>query len=138
MGLKFPQKVLQRFVESFSIVQLLGHERNETQVFEEYLIARWSRHDPSLGPAPSGEGAVAMMRLILMAQGDSQEIISQFKALPDDDRKVLSQEMAISGCKSQYYEQDVVKDSSINNHGPALLIYYSPALLQKSGKKDPT
>ena len=50
------------------------------QVFEEYLIWRWENMPTSLGVRPSGTGAVAQMRLVLMAQGDSVEILRQFKS----------------------------------------------------------
>merc|ERR1719498_779849 len=49
MVLKFPSKVLVRFIESFSIVQNLSPTKTETNVLEEYIKWRWTQ-DPNLGP----------------------------------------------------------------------------------------
>merc|ERR1712050_236109 len=76
--LKFPQKVLGNFVDSFPVVWTLGEAKTETQVLEDYLIWRWEKHEPSLGPPPTGKGSIAKMRLTLMAQADSQELLRQF------------------------------------------------------------
>jgi len=104
--LKFPQKVLKQFLDSLSIVQTLGTDQSETDVYEKYLAWRWGCHSPKLGPVPTGEGAVALMRLVIMAQGDSQEVIDRFHQLPAEDKTVLAQELAITGCKGQRYLTD--------------------------------
>lgn len=95
----------------------------------------WERHKPSLGLPPEGEGSIAKMRLVLMAQGDSSSILSSFQALHVDDRSLLSEEMAITGCCSQEYCRD---SSGWGRGGPAFLLYYSPALMQKVGAVDPS
>jgi len=134
--LKFPERVLMTFVDSFSVVWTLGVDRDETQVFEDYLIWRWANHEPPLGDPPTGRGSIAKMRLVLMAQGDSKEILRQFQQLPEEDQQVLSMEMAMTGCSNQYYQRDDLSQSKVAAKGPAILVYYSPALLQKSGRKD--
>ncbi|CAJ1334404.1 unnamed protein product [Effrenium voratum] len=131
--LKFPLHVLSSFIDSFAVVWNLG-PKTETEVFEDYLVWRWNNMEQrELGPAPSGFGAVAKMRLVLMAQGNSAEIIRQFGKLKKADQLVLSQELAMSGCVNQKFKRDGFKEVG----GPAILIYYSPALMQKAGKQDP-
>lgn len=127
--LKFPQRVLSQFLASFNVVQTLGTHLTETQVLQEYLIVRW---DPELGPAPVGRGAIAQMRVTLMAQADSKEIVSSFHELPCEDQVTLSEEMAITGIRDQAFTIDPVLLG-----GPAILVYYSPALMQRAGRKDP-
>eukprot|EP00913_Durusdinium_trenchii_P002639 g2444.t1 len=144
--LKFPLHVLSSFIDSFPVVWKLG-PLTETQVFEEYLIWRWENMPTSLGVRPSGTGAVAQMRLVLMAQGDSVEILRQFKQLPKSDANILTKdgtfrgrsgphafgELAITGCPGQSYSCD----DSREVRGPAILVYYAPALMQKAGRKNP-
>ncbi|CAE7300309.1 DEGP1 [Symbiodinium sp. CCMP2592] len=107
--------------------------KTETEVFEEYLVWRWGNMEQRLGPAPTGSGAIAKMRLVLMAQGDNQEVLRQFSRLKKADQQVLSQELAITGCLNQKFKRDSYKDAG----GPAILVYYAPALMQKAGKQDP-
>jgi len=135
--LKFPQKVLDQFLSSFSIVQNLSPTKSETQVFEEYLVWRWNELDAPVGPAPAGKGSIAKMRLVVMAQGDSAEILRQFKKLNEEDQFVLSEELALTGSQGQVYARNTLKDSFMRGKGPAILVYYAPALMQKGGKTDP-
>jgi len=72
-----------------------------------------------------------------MAQGDSQEVLRQFQNLPEDDRRVISKEMAMTGCVDQNFQRDDLRGTKHHGRGPALLIYYSPALMQYAGRKDP-
>jgi len=130
--LKFPQAVLNQFLGSFSIIVNLSVTRKEAQVLEDYLVWRWTNHVPDLGPVPAGPGSIAKMRLILMAQGDSQAILDAFANLPEEDQEVLGAEMALTGCKGQAYMRDPQPE-----HGPAFLMYYGPALMQNAGKTDP-
>eukprot|EP00931_Biecheleriopsis_adriatica_P021050 TRINITY_DN13886_c0_g1_i1.p1 TRINITY_DN13886_c0_g1~~TRINITY_DN13886_c0_g1_i1.p1 ORF type:complete len:1262 (+),score=289.72 TRINITY_DN13886_c0_g1_i1:34-3819(+) len=130
--LKFPLPVLGNFIDSFPVVWNLG-PKTETQVFEDYLCWRWGNAQPGLGPMPSGAGSIAKMRLVLMAQGDSAEVIRQFEKLPSADRQVLCTELAMTSC----HDQDFVRDNLHEKRGPAILVYYSPALMQKAGRKDP-
>jgi len=78
------------------------------------------------------------MRLVVMAQGDSSAVVRAFLQLPEDDRKIMSEEMAVTGCLGQSYSSDPLTNSKYNNMGPAVLIYYAPALMQKAGRQDPT
>jgi len=125
--LKFPQKVLTAFLNSFPFVQHLA-AKSETQVYEDYLVWRWTSHEPSLGPAPTGEGSIARLRAVVMAQGHSSQVLQAFDALSEADRKVLHAEFACTGC----CEQEYARDLSGTKGGPAFLIYYAPALLQKN------
>jgi hypothetical protein len=134
--LKFPQKVLGNFVDSFPVVWHLGENKTETNVFEDYLAWRWENHEPNLGPPPEGKGSIAKMRLVLMAQGDSPELLKQFQKLPDEEKQILSDELAMTGNQDQTFQRDP-SEGKYAKKGPALLIYYSPALMQKSGRKDP-
>lgn len=134
--LKFPLHVLSSFIDSFAVVWNLG-PKTDTEVFEDYLVWRWNNignANPKLGHTPTGTGAIAKMRLVLMAQGDSAEVMRHFLKLKKADREVLSQELAITGCAMQKFKRDSWKE----NGGPAILIYYAPALLQKAGREDPT
>lgn len=130
--LKFPQPVLGSFVDSFSAVWHLG-SKTETEVFEDYLLYRWQSHQPALGEPPTGAGAMALMRLVIMAQGDSLSIIKSFGKLSKANQQVLSQELAMTGVADQHFKRDILRETK----GPSILVYYSPALMQKAGKKDP-
>jgi len=131
--LGFSLKVLSSFVSSFSIVGHLGHSQSETQVWESYLRWRWQTHKPPLGPPPQGFGAVAKMRLVIMAQGNSKLVLEAFGKLSEGDRRTLAEELARTGCSGQR----CVADSVTDMRGPAFLVYYGPAFLQKAGLLDP-
>eukprot|EP00928_Gymnodinium_smaydae_P038854 TRINITY_DN26693_c0_g7_i1.p1 TRINITY_DN26693_c0_g7~~TRINITY_DN26693_c0_g7_i1.p1 ORF type:complete len:408 (-),score=67.80 TRINITY_DN26693_c0_g7_i1:119-1342(-) len=124
---KFPLSVLTMFLESFYIVQQLGTNRTETEVLSDYLAWRW-KHDGLIGPVPEGKGSIARMRLVLMAQGDGRAVSEAFDDLLDKDQRTLAEEMAITGIQGQTYGRDPG-----STQGPAFLVYYAPALLQKNG-----
>jgi len=126
--LKFPQKVLMSFLSSFSFVQRLSSQ-SETAVFEEYLRWRWATHDPPLGNLPLGAGCIAKLRLVTMAPGHSERIITAYEQLQDGDQKVLGTELARTGCRDQAYAGEVLEGAAL---GPAFLVYYAPALLCKN------
>jgi len=130
--LKFPQKVLLSFVKSFPVVQHLS-TKSETSVLDDYLEWRWQDHEPDLGEVPTGPGSVARMRLVVMAQGNSPKVLAAYAALSAEDRDVLDQELARTGRVEQRYARDTLPASS----GPALLVYYAPALMQKNCASDP-
>jgi len=134
--LRFPQRVLMQFLQSFGVVQDI-YAKSETHVNEEYLKDSWTKQVPPLGDPPFGPGSIARMRLVLMAQGDSVEILRQFQSLPAEDQRVLRLEMACTGCENQQYACDSLHNQPTCGAGPAILVYYGPALLQKAGKKDP-
>jgi len=131
--LKFPQKVLTAFLNSFTTVQRLS-THTETQVFEEYLLWRWrSTEESSCGAPPHGPGSIAKLRLAVMAQGDSKRILDAYEQLPKRDERVLSEELARTGAAGQAYQCDHV----VAEGGPAFLVYYAPALMQKAASVDP-
>mmetsp|Transcript_2036 Transcript_2036/g.6165 ORF Transcript_2036/g.6165 Transcript_2036/m.6165 type:complete len:219 (-) Transcript_2036:165-821(-) len=68
-----------------------------------------------------------------MAQGNSKLLFSAWEGLPNDDRRVLGEELARTGCEGQKFVCDAMKDF----RGPAFLVYYGPAFLQKAGLLDP-
>eukprot|EP00928_Gymnodinium_smaydae_P032460 TRINITY_DN23502_c0_g2_i1.p1 TRINITY_DN23502_c0_g2~~TRINITY_DN23502_c0_g2_i1.p1 ORF type:complete len:1241 (-),score=183.64 TRINITY_DN23502_c0_g2_i1:149-3871(-) len=131
--LKFPQHVLTRFLESFGVVHTLS-DKTETEVLEEYYRYRWKRAQPSLGAPPDCSGSVARMRLVLSAQGDSARILQEFSNLPAAMQLQLASEMALTGISNQTFTRDAAAKGGV---GPAILVYYAPALLQKAGKNDP-
>jgi hypothetical protein len=132
--LKFPQKVLSSFLSSFSIVQDLS-TLTETKVYEDYLVWRWrSMESISCGLPPRGVGSIARLRLVVMAQGDSKKVIDAYHSLPREDAAVLDEELARTGCEGQSFSREA---TALCAGGPALLIYYSPALMQKGGATDP-
>lgn len=133
--LKFPRKVLNQFLQSFAIIQNISPQRTETEILEAYITWRWQNHEPPLPEPPTGFGAVARMRLVMMRQGDSQAVLDGFDALPNADRRILSEEMALTGINGQFFECEPPQDQI--SKGPALLIYYGPALMQNAGKENP-
>jgi hypothetical protein len=133
---KFPLPVLNSFLRSFSYVQKIS-EKTETEVMEEYLCMRWQESNLNLGPVPSGDGAIAKMRLLCMAQVSAKPILKAFDQLSPEDQKVLSIEMARTGCRGQCFSNHLCpKSVNESPQGPALLIYYGPAFLQSLGNDD--
>jgi len=134
---KFPLAVLNSFLHSFEFVETVA-VNTETETMERYLKERWAAHEPSLGPVPSGDGAVARMRLACMAQTNAARILEAFESIDEGYRDILSREMARSGCRDQAYSSDIAPaDVRDQPAGPAFLIYYGPALLQSLGSDDP-
>jgi len=127
--LKFPSKVLTAFLNSFPFVEQL-ESKTETQVFEEYLNWRWVTHDPARSAVPQGVGSIALMRLGVMTQVESEKVLGAYHDLCDDDRMVLNTELARTGMRDQRYHKDVVSG------GPTFLVYYGPALLNKNSSTD--
>jgi len=101
---------------------------------ESYLKMRWQENELSPGPVPTGDSAVAKMRLLCMAQTNALPVLHGFAELPEEDREILSTEMARTGCIGQSYSADIVPPEVRNNPvGPAFLVYYGPAFLQSLG-----
>jgi len=125
---KFPVRVLSSFLHSFTFVECLAN-KDEVEVMEEYLLDRFAAFDLTL-PAPGPESSVAVMRLALMAQGFEAELLSAFDKLPRADRDILAHELARTGCMAQFSQAP--HPVKAKPSGPALLIYYAPALLQKA------
>ena len=118
--IKFPHNVLDSFLWSIPFLQKLA-SASETEVVEDYLVARWQR--AGAGPLPRGPSAIARLRLAVMAQGGGTD--DAFLQLPPADQLVLTDELARTGCAGQTFSQHAV------HGGPAVLVYYGPALLQR-------
>mmetsp|Transcript_69397 Transcript_69397/g.132421 ORF Transcript_69397/g.132421 Transcript_69397/m.132421 type:complete len:236 (+) Transcript_69397:49-756(+) len=101
---------------------------DETCVVESYLEARWKLVAPDT-PVPEDQTAVACMRLVVMAQGDL-DVVRAFQQLSRREQEFLAKEMARTGCAGQSFSR--VSAWSMANKGPAVLIYYGPALLQRN------
>jgi len=97
---------------------------------EEYHSNRWDEHGL---PPPQGQSTstIALQRLALMAQGFEQDVVDAFSLLPPRDKTCLTEELARTGHKVQF-ERAPVSVTSVPQ-GPALMVYYAPALLQKAG-----
>lgn len=125
--LRFPHAVLQAFLRSFPLVNKLAHQ-SETEVFEEYLRMRWMEGCPLPDKTPpTGEEGIAQLRLLCQAQGNASHVLKAFHKLGDEDKKLLSLEMCRTGCAGQQYMAAPQSEAA----GPAILMYYGPALMQK-------
>jgi len=134
---KFPLPVLNSFLRSFEFVEKIT-SHSETEVMEEYLKVRWAEACPSPGPQPTGDSAIAKMRLLCMAQINAVAIVKAFDQLVEEDREVLSLEMGRTGCACQGYSAGLVPQAaSTRLEGPAFLVYYGPAFLQSLGTDSP-
>lgn len=121
--LKFPHKVLASFLWSMPVLGRLAAE-SETTVVEEYLAARWQA--TLVGrPAPTDPYAIARMRLLVMSQG-SPLVIDAFNELSGLIQAFLADELQRTGIRGQTYSCKTCTD------GPAFLVYYGPALLQRA------
>jgi len=105
---------------------------------ESYLQMRWIEADNGLGPVPTGESAIAKMRILCMAQMNAKPILKAFEQLRVEDQEVLNIEMSRTGCMGQCYSSHLCPNSvNALPVGPALLIYYGPAFLQNLGNDCP-
>jgi len=136
---QFPHFVLDSFIESFPLIHTLA-DRTETQVLESYLTERWKQLSESgvLGPTPTGEEAIAQMRLVVQAQNqaEQQAVAKAWGQLSADDRRTLSLEMAATGIATQAYTASPATEARALDV-PAVLIYYSPAFLRTVAKHEP-
>jgi len=99
---------------------------SETALVEEYLEARWKVLLPEV-PVPKDPSAIAKMRLVLMAQAeDSGRVLQAFKSLSASDQACLVAELSRTACAGQSFTRNAVRG------GPAFLVYYGPALLQRN------
>jgi len=138
----FPHQVLDSFIESFPLIHTLA-DRTETQVLEQYLTERWKQLSDLgvLGPTPTGEEAIAQMRLVVQAQNqpEQQAVAKAWSQLSASDRRTLSVEMAATGIATQAYAASpataVAEARALDV--PAALIYYSPAFLRTVAKREP-
>eukprot|EP00448_Togula_jolla_P037448 CAMPEP_0170623866 /NCGR_PEP_ID=MMETSP0224-20130122/29929_1 /TAXON_ID=285029 /ORGANISM="Togula jolla, Strain CCCM 725" /LENGTH=404 /DNA_ID=CAMNT_0010950353 /DNA_START=38 /DNA_END=1249 /DNA_ORIENTATION=- len=127
LALKFPHPVLTAFLWSMPYMSKLK-AMSETDLVEQYLEAQWKFHLPDT-EIPSDARAIALMRIMLMAQAQNNlELIEAFDDLPGADQQCLITELSRTGCMGQTFKRHVVAG------GPAFLVYYSPALLQRNNK----
>ena len=129
--LKFPHAVLDSFIRSFKVLNELA-VKSETAVMEDYLTRTWSELSEkitTIGPAPTDEDGVALMRLALQAQTPDKQsaILQAYRALPKEDVAVLRDEMARTGLSGQTFTAGPKWKES---KGPAFLVYYSPAFVR--------
>lgn len=122
--LKFPHDVLASFLWSMPFLGKLV-DMTETAVVESYLKERWRMLNPEI-PLPTGNSAIARMRLAVMVQ-EVESTLQAFDELSSMEMTVLSEELARTGVKEQYYSEDCKKLG-----GPAFLVYYGPALMQQN------
>lgn len=128
---KFPLPVLNSFLRSFEFVERIT-TRTETEVMEEYLKMRWNESIPSLGPLPVSPDAIARMRLLCMAQSNFVHVLNAFQTLNSIDKDILCVEMARTGCVDQRFSVEYIPEERFETLvGPAFIIYYGPAFLQK-------
>uniref|UniRef100_A0A7S2LSF5 Uncharacterized protein n=1 Tax=Zooxanthella nutricula TaxID=1333877 RepID=A0A7S2LSF5_9DINO len=133
--LKFPHWVIAQFIDSFSVVRELANWKTETQVLEQYLVKRWNDCPmplPMAGALPTGKGSIAMMRVMLMAQGATPQVMAAWGQQNPEDFNTIAEEMALTGLKDQVYEQEPMPAQ-----GPAILVYYCPAFVQRAGQSHP-
>eukprot|EP00930_Biecheleria_cincta_P041881 TRINITY_DN28786_c0_g1_i1.p1 TRINITY_DN28786_c0_g1~~TRINITY_DN28786_c0_g1_i1.p1 ORF type:complete len:1195 (-),score=241.76 TRINITY_DN28786_c0_g1_i1:65-3565(-) len=130
--LKFPPQLFVSFLSSFHCVTFLS-QKSETAVMEDYLCWRWAMNEPPLGPIPRGDGAIALMRLVVMAQGHCNAVLDAWKGLNAEDKEVLANELTRTARAEQFFELAL----KVEEGGPAFLVYYAPALMQKNCGLDP-
>jgi len=131
--LKFPDFVLASFLRSFPYVWKLA-TKSESAVLQEYLQAAWVDRDEPLGPLPEGESSIALTRLVLQAQKYAAKVRPAWEKLQQQHKDLLCCEMARTGLPNQMYDQVTPPPGD----GPAILVYYAPAMLQKCGSTDLT
>mmetsp|Transcript_25618 Transcript_25618/g.59670 ORF Transcript_25618/g.59670 Transcript_25618/m.59670 type:complete len:943 (+) Transcript_25618:61-2889(+) len=137
---QFPHAVLSAFLQSFPVVKNLA-EKDETAVFEEYLRMRWNMAPdlPLLTESydQSGAEVICKRRLLCMAQAAAPHVLETFELLHARDRRLLSEEMARTGLVGQVYDLCRTMPHEDGgerwDQGPAFLLYYGPAFLQKAG-----
>mmetsp|Transcript_69546 Transcript_69546/g.166765 ORF Transcript_69546/g.166765 Transcript_69546/m.166765 type:complete len:891 (-) Transcript_69546:141-2813(-) len=136
LTVKLPPHVLVAFLNSFKFVERLASE-SEVQVMEAYLHSR--RRELTLDiPAMLDSARIACMRLALMAQGFEHEVIQGMVQSSVADLETLAVELALTACKEQFQACPLQLQKSPGPKGPALLVYYAPALIQKAGASNVT
>lgn len=124
--LRFPHTVLAAFLWSMPFLRKLA-VTTETALVEEYLEARWKVLMPSEPSPPKNNTAIALMRLVVMAQAeDADMVVKAFNNLSESDQLCLIVELSRTGCEGQTFQRYAVRG------GPAFLVYYGPALLQRN------
>jgi len=132
-SVKFPPAVLQGLLGCFSVVKELA-SKTETEVYEQYLVQRW-KEAGTFGPIPEGRTRTAKLRIHCMAQGGAKQVLHEFENLCEEDRVLLSKEMAETGIEDQYFSEWT--DFEGPQVGIPVLMYYGPAWLQRVGMEQP-
>jgi len=122
--LKLPHSVLALFLWSIPYLGRLAH-MSETFVMESYLKARWLALAPEC-VLPEDHDSIAFMRLAVMAQAN-QAVVDIFLDLPMSYQNLLAMELSRTGCVGQRFSS-----APLTSGGPAFLVYYAPAMLQKN------
>ena len=126
--LKFPHHVLNTFMWSIPFLQNLAGD-SEAVVNENYLLARLQQELEKEEPAKTLDGIakLCLARLVIMSQCPAPAIVVQaFESLDEVDQQAVAKEMTRTGVK------DVPYPSCGTTGGPAFLVYYGPALLQRN------
>eukprot|EP00397_Hematodinium_sp_SG-2012_P003482 GEMP01003490.1.p1 GENE.GEMP01003490.1~~GEMP01003490.1.p1 ORF type:complete len:1202 (-),score=187.88 GEMP01003490.1:759-4364(-) len=127
--LKFPDQVLRQFISSFPFIHRLSTQ-SETAVYEDYLQYTWKEMqaaDPLVFHDLFYNGeAISLLRLLLHAQRNAVHVFHAFKALAAAHRRLLGEEMSMTGVVGQHYS------CCESRSGPCILVYYAPAFLQKN------
>eukprot|EP00403_Amphidinium_massartii_P001014 CAMPEP_0178373800 /NCGR_PEP_ID=MMETSP0689_2-20121128/2049_1 /TAXON_ID=160604 /ORGANISM="Amphidinium massartii, Strain CS-259" /LENGTH=866 /DNA_ID=CAMNT_0019993753 /DNA_START=68 /DNA_END=2665 /DNA_ORIENTATION=- len=131
LTVKLPSHVLVAFLHSFQFVERLA-TASEVQVMDVYLRQRFE--EMKLTMSAPATCRVAVQRLALMAQGFEKEIVKAFEQMRPEDQEVLACELARTSCKEQF--SDAPASVAKGLEGPALLLYYGPAVIQKAGASD--
>lgn len=126
--LAFPRPVLESFLWSIPFLQTLAGE-TETRVVEKYLEARFRVCLPMM-QLPKGAESIPVMRLVAMAQRSDSLVMDAFSHASPWVRSVLSLEMSRTGISDQLFARSPAPG------GPAFLVYYGPALLQRCSTLD--
>mmetsp|Transcript_115579 Transcript_115579/g.367465 ORF Transcript_115579/g.367465 Transcript_115579/m.367465 type:complete len:845 (+) Transcript_115579:222-2756(+) len=121
--LRFPLAVLSAFLWSIPYLQRLKGS-SETEVVESYLEARFASAMPDVLPPTDGT-SIAVMRLVVMAQSAGGLVVEAFRQSPKTVQHLLATELARTGLRDQSFVR------SPQEGGPALFVYYGPALLQR-------
>jgi len=133
-AVKFPPHVLQSLMGCFSIVRSLAN-KTETEVYADYLVSRWVEVSEQLGPVPTGLSRIAKLRLHCMGQQAAKQLLLAFDDLSEDDSRILSQEMAVTGLAGQSYAEWRGCSELLPTN--PFLLYYGPAWCQRIGQENP-
>ncbi|CAE7248047.1 unnamed protein product [Symbiodinium pilosum] len=109
--LKFPRTVLSSFIKSFKIVGELAVKCLEVDLPSALAWGSARKETARLSSVGAPDGALT--------------------TVPAQDRDVLEEELAHTGCKDQLFELENLPEGAVPM-GPAILIYYAPALMQKA------
>ena len=101
-ALNCAEQVLDSFIRSFGVLNSLA-TLSETSVMENYLVHAWSEATREM--PPSGDEAIAQMRLHLQAQVPEKQraLLEAWPALGSNDRTTLNEEMSRSGIVDQVF-----------------------------------